>query len=230
MPEQMVPESGLVSVIIPTYNRYHYLRRAVQSVLTQTYPFIEVIVIDDCSTAPEYANLEDDLDKLRSDTNENVQLKIMKLPVNMRVKHNSKSCQGLTRNEGIAQARGEWIAFLDDDDMWIDENKLARQIQEMRKQNIFFSTTNMWNTDGTHLRYCIPPIITKEHMQHGNHVCTSTVVIHKLLLDMAGLFKDVPCEDYDCWKRVMEHSQCLYINYPSTYYELHTPKHYTIDN
>lgn len=98
----------LVSVIIPTYNVEKYIEKAIQSVLDQTYPNIEIIVVDDGST-------DHTVDVVRSFHDERI-----KLFINERNMGPSYS-----RNRGIKEAKGEWIAFLDGDDWW-DKERLEK--------------------------------------------------------------------------------------------------------
>ena len=102
--------------------------------LANTYKNVEIIVINDCSTDQRYYSGE--LEKYEKTT-------IIHLPVNMRVKHNVSSAQGMTRNHGLEIAKGEWIAFLDDDDFYL-ETKIEKQLELMKMNNILFSTTNMY--------------------------------------------------------------------------------------
>ena len=101
---------GPVSVVIPVYNRSVELRRAVRSVLTQSYAELELIVVDDASTEDIGRVLEDIRDP---------RLRLIRKPVN----------QGAAsaRNTGIEAATGRWVAFLDSDDEWLP-NKLERQL------------------------------------------------------------------------------------------------------
>ncbi len=91
------PQAPRVSVIIPTYGRPAALRRAVDSVLAQTVDDLEVVVVDDHGTPP-------------APPHEDRRVRVLRLPDNGGV--------SAARNLGIEQARGEWIAFLDDDDLW----------------------------------------------------------------------------------------------------------------
>ena len=115
------PVEGLVSVIIPSYNREKTILRAVQSVLDQTYRNIEVIVVDDCSqdkTVEMLQSIKDDrLDVIALDKN-------------------GGACRA--RNIGVSHARGEWIAFQDSDDAWMPE-KTENQIAFMKSGNYDFS-------------------------------------------------------------------------------------------
>ncbi len=101
-------EPGLVSVIIPVYNRADLLRRALESVLWQTWPSIEAIVIDDGST-------------------EDIAPSVAAAGARARLIRQPNSGVTAARNRGMAEARGEFIAFLDSDDLW-DADKVAAQV------------------------------------------------------------------------------------------------------
>ena len=107
----------MISVVIPTFNREKTIKRAVDSVLAQTYQDIEVIIVDDCST--------DDTEKIIKTYN-NPRVKYVKL------EKNSGAC--VARNTGVELARGEYIAFQDSDDFWKKE-KLEKQLQNMKDNN-----------------------------------------------------------------------------------------------
>jgi len=99
-----------VSVIIPTYNRANFLRSAIQSVLNQTFKDFEVIVVDDAST-----------DNTRQLIHEFVDDRICYIA------HNKNRGGSASRNTGIESSKGKFIAFLDDDDMWMP-TKLEKQL------------------------------------------------------------------------------------------------------
>ena len=105
---------NLVSVIIPTYNRAGLIARSAQSVLNQTYDNLELIIVDDGS----------------SDDTEDVVKKLNDSRVIYIKQTNQGACAA--RNNGIARARGELIAFQDSDDVWHDD-KLERQIKTMKE-------------------------------------------------------------------------------------------------
>ena len=108
-------ELPLISVIIPVLNNHKKCNQAVRSVLSQTYPNFELIVIDDCSSPP--ISLPDDS-----------RIKLFRNRVNEGAAH--------SRNRGVANAKGEYIAFLDSDDRWLDI-KLERQWRHLYgKQNM----------------------------------------------------------------------------------------------
>ena len=108
----------LISVIIPTFNRVDLLKNAINSVLTQTYSNIEIIVIDD--------NSNDKTESLIKNLNDN-RINYIKNKENLKAP--------LCRNIGINKSRGEFIAFLDDDDIWYP-NKLEEQIKLFDNSNV----------------------------------------------------------------------------------------------
>jgi glycosyltransferase involved in cell wall biosynthesis len=103
----------LVSVIIPTYNRAHVVGEAIDSVLAQSYAHIEIIVVDDGSTDETLGRLHSYRDKIR-------------------VAQQANAGPAAARNRGIAIARGELIAFLDSDDIWLPP-KIERQVNLMAR-------------------------------------------------------------------------------------------------
>ncbi len=130
----------LVSVIIPTYKRsVQYLSRAVNSVLNQTYPHVEIVVVDD-SPADYAGRMEifEYIKKVISGDNRIVYLQ------------NEKSVGGsLARNRGVDACTGEYVTFLDDDDEYRSE-KIEQQLSFMLKENCDMSFSNMvmYDNDG----------------------------------------------------------------------------------
>ena len=117
-----------ISVVIPTYNRAHCIMRAVESVLKQTVPPFEILVVDDGST--------DSSEKLFENAGTNV--RFIKKP---------NGGVSSARNLGITLARGSWIAFLDSDDCW-KPSKLETQIDCIRKTNAVACFTGTMTEDG----------------------------------------------------------------------------------
>jgi glycosyltransferase involved in cell wall biosynthesis len=100
-----------VSVVIPTYNRAHLIKTAINSILMQTYRDFEIIIADDCSTD----NTQQVIKDIKDD-----RVKYLRL------EKNSGSCAA--RNAGIRTAKTDWVAFLDSDDYWL-ETKLEKQVK-----------------------------------------------------------------------------------------------------
>ena len=114
----------MVSCIIPTYKRSDTLTRAIDSVLCQTYEALEVVVVDDNIPGDEYS--------------QNVKRALEKYSANPRVRYieQEKHINGaVARNVGVKEAKGEYIAFLDDDDEWLP-NKIERQVEVMEAEKV----------------------------------------------------------------------------------------------
>lgn len=112
-------DQPLVSVIIPTYKRPDRLARAIDSALNQTYRPIEVIIIDDSGLSDPSGEANKELVEGYNNAN----LVFLQHPVNQGA--------AAARNTGITHAKGEYIAFLDDDDLWLPE-KLEKQVTAMQ--------------------------------------------------------------------------------------------------
>jgi len=110
----------LVSVVIPTYNRTQQTIAAIEGVLAQTYRCVEIIVIDDGSTDGS------------GDAIQSFASKVDKGGKSIRYFHQANQGPSIARNQGIARAQGEYIAFLDSDDVWLPE-KLERQVEAMAR-------------------------------------------------------------------------------------------------
>lgn len=113
--------NGLVSIIMPSWNTGRFIGESIQSVINQTYTAWELLIVDDCSTD----NTDEVVASFKDD----------------RIKyfHNEKnSGAALTRNKAMREAQGEWIAFLDSDDLWTPD-KLKKQVAFMEKNKYVFS-------------------------------------------------------------------------------------------
>ena len=116
----------LVSVIIPFYKKRKFICETVSSILEQTYKNIEIVIIYD---DPE----KDDLNFLRKNFSENDKIRI--------IVNNRNLGAGLSRNKGIASAKGIYVGFIDADDLWSKE-KISKQITFMKKNNFQVSHTS----------------------------------------------------------------------------------------
>ena len=102
----------VVSAIITTFERVELLKRALQSVLSQSYTQLEILVVDDASSNNDASSMINDLndDRIRL------------------IKHEANKGVSAARNTGIKNARGEYVAFLDDDDIWL-QDKIEQQLE-----------------------------------------------------------------------------------------------------
>ncbi|MBE3591911.1 glycosyltransferase [Thermoanaerobacter sp. RKWS2] len=96
--------NNLVSVIVPAYNAEKYIGEAIKSVLSQTYPYFELIIVDDAST-------DSSVEVVRSFNDDRIRL----------IQHDKNRGPGAARNTAIEAAKGEWMAILDADDQWLPE-------------------------------------------------------------------------------------------------------------
>lgn len=188
------------SVIIPTFNRASLLKKAIESVLAQTYKNFELIIVDDGST--------DGTCKM-----------IASYGKNIRSFHQDNQGPACARNTGIKNAQGSFLAFLDSDDHWKKE-KLEIQIKAMREntQYLISHTQEIWYRRGELLNQ------KKKHTKHNGYIfdkclplCAvgmSTMATRKELFEKIGFFDEsLPCcEDYDFWLRASVNHPFLLIN------------------
>lgn len=192
-----------ISAVIPTYNRQGTLQRAIDSILAQTYPADEIIVVDDGS-----------MDDTRG---------LFKSPGYQTIRYIYQDNQGVScaRNTGINQARGNWIALLDSDDEWLP-NKLELQVNALisRPEFNFCHTNEIWIRHGKRVN----PMA--RHEKNGGYIfekclplCVispSSVLIKKTVFEQIGLFDEAlpACEDYDFWLRYCAKHPVLYVDKP----------------
>ncbi|MFH1091695.1 MAG: glycosyltransferase [Pseudomonadota bacterium] len=183
-------DGPLVSVVIPVHNRAGSVKKAVDSVLGQTFEDFELIVVDDGSSDGANAALSEYQDRL----------------ILIRQSHQGVSA---ARNKGIHHSRGRLIAFLDSDDYWLPE-KLAVQTAffEENPEAMICQTEEVWLRDGRRVnpgrRHRKP---SGEAFSRSLKLCLispSAVMLRSGLLSEVGLFDEsLPaCEDYDLWLRV----------------------------
>ena len=129
-------EKGLVSIITPCYNGAKYIGETIESVMNQTYPKWEMIIIDDGS----------------SDNSVSVVQKYMEKESRIRLLQQANAGSAAARNHGIREAQGQYIALLDADDIWLPDF-LRKQIHFMKKRNAVLAAFNSYlsNTSGPQL-------------------------------------------------------------------------------
>jgi glycosyltransferase involved in cell wall biosynthesis len=186
----MTTRPPLVSVIIPTHNRWPMIAQAVQSVLAQTFKAFELIIVDDGSTDGT----------ARSLNSCDSRLKLVSQP---------QAGVAAARNAGVAMSRGKYIAFLDSDDLW-SPTKLAIQVDFMERNSgvHICQTEEVWIRRGVRVnpkaRHRKP---TGDIFQPSLELCLvspSAVMMTKELFYLAGGFDESfpVCEDYDLWLRI----------------------------
>ncbi len=223
-----------VSVIIPSYNRFKYLLNAVESVRSQTYQNYEIIIVNDGSEEKDYYSYKFDKKTKVVNLSENQKQLIGFGP-------------GSIRNFGTEIAEGEFLAFLDDDDIWMPE-KLEIQLEVMFQYGLGFSSTEgyygegKFNSEKKYLLYNsekyiedikylyrntdfiknnkLPEIWDDKFSEIHNCFITSSVIVEKKLFSVLGGFRGLPrWADYDCWKGLHQLSDSIYIEKPLIYYD-----------
>jgi glycosyltransferase involved in cell wall biosynthesis len=198
----------LVSVVTATYNMAHYLGQAIQSVLAQTYANVELLIVDDGSTD----NTREVVDAFLADS---------------RVKYLTQENKGqaAAKNRGILESSGEYVAFLDADDMWAPE-KLELQIPlfaGIENLGVVYSRVACIDKNGSDLgvsngelfRGCI-----SSRLLIYNFVGFGTAVVKRECFDRLGGFDENyrMAIDYDLWLRFSTEYEFDFVDRPLLYY------------
>ena len=157
-------KKDLVSVIMPSYNASRYIGASIDSVLSQTYKNLELIITDDHSSDPETLAL------LNSYAERDKRVRIFLMPEN--------NGPGYARNNSIKEARGRYIAFCDSDDRWFPE-KLAKQVAYMQKHQccLCFSSYLICGADDEHKGIVIAPSrLSLTDLKHDNKIGCLTAI------------------------------------------------------
>ena len=207
-----------VSIIIPTFNRSHYLQMAIQSILNQTYQDFEIIIVDDGST--------DDTKKVASS-------------FGPKVIHFYQSNQGpsVARNVGLHRARGKYLALLDCDDLFLPDRleRGVKALDRMPHVGLVHGEVEVIDSEGqiipeeTNYNQKLYAKERKEGSSYlrilkGNAMFPSTILFRRECFERAGLFNPAfaPREDYDWYLRLaLSHQVYLLEGPPVTSYRLH---------
>ena len=187
--------SPLVSVIVATYNRAALLKETINSILSQTYPNIELIIVSDAST--------DNTDEIVLSYND-------KRITYLRLSKNA-GLPSKTRNKGLEIATGAYIAFCDDDDLWVP-HKLEKQMRVIHLNHSELCFTNRTYIDkysnGVSRRnISIPTKATLSRLLLSNYVTLSSVLVkHDVMKRFEGFSTREEFrigEDYELWARML---------------------------
>jgi glycosyltransferase involved in cell wall biosynthesis len=203
----------LVSVVIPTYNRLDILNDTLESVFSQSFSDFEVIVIDDGST--------ESLDPLVKQYEDRVTF--------IRLPHSG--LPSIARNCGIRNARGQYIAFLDSDDLWLNE-KLKIQVQVLSDHpEIVLVCSDAYILKPGSEEKMDKPYLNDRNEKAGfllndvinnNFIITSTCMVRLEVFQRTGGFSEDPVfrgiEDYELWLRIARQYQIQYIPLPLAVY------------
>ena len=185
------------SVVIPTYNHAHFIGRAIQSVLNQSYTNWEILVIDN--------NSIDNTEYVINSFNDN-RIKLLKI--------NNYGIIAASRNKGILNSKGDWVAFLDSDDLWYPQKlqKIVENIEINQDYHVFSVDEYMVYENSKKKKELKYGPYKKDNyykflILNGNKLSPSATVVRKdILLKKNILFNEnkefITVEDYDFWLQI----------------------------
>ncbi|MGL4548992.1 glycosyltransferase family 2 protein [Eubacterium aggregans] len=196
---QLRSKGPFISIVMPAYNAEKFIADSIQSVLKQTYQAFELIIIDDCSS-------------------DNTGLLVQSLVSKNDKMFYSRNEQNLgvaeTRNIGVSKARGDWIAFLDSDDLW-REDKLEKQVMLLKKvpsAKLLFTGSAFINETGQAYHYTsqVPARISYLELLKQNLIsCSSVLVLKKYMLKYPMQGRGIH-EDFLVWLKVLQDEAFAY--------------------
>lgn len=191
--------NDLVSIIMPSYNTGRFIKETIESVLAQSYPTWELIIVDDCST--------DDTDDVVSQYLADERIRY--------IKNDTNSGAAVSRNRALREAKGKWIAFLDSDDLW-EPDKLQKQISFMRDNGYHFSYTNYIEIDEESNANGKSVTGPKRISKHGMYnYCWMGCLTVMYDADTVGLIQIADIKknnDYAMWLKVCKKANCYLLN------------------
>lgn len=201
-----------VSVVIPTYNRSAYLAEAIASVLAQTFQDFEIVIVDDGST---------------DDT-----AQMVKALAEPRIRYLEQDHRGVSAalNIGWRAARGDFIARLDSDDLWLPTllQELVTRLEEDKTRGAAYARARGMNAQGELLTQLVGtserfPGETLKSLVYGDFVSPMAVVIRRSALDEVGGYDEslIGNEDWDVWIRIARHYGIAYVAKILALYRFH---------
>lgn len=199
----------LVSVIMPAYNCEKYVTDSIKSVLGQTYSKLEIIVIDDGS-------IDDTVNIIEEFAKKDKRIKFYKNDKNQGV--------SVTRNRGVSLSNGEWIAYLDSDDIWV-KDKIEKQLTIAKKTGVdfIFNGSSFIDEQGEPYEWIlhVPEKITYKELLKQNVISCSSVLIKKHYVEKIKMERDDIHEDFGTWLRILKNGTYAYgINEPLLVYRI----------
>lgn len=189
---------GLVSVIMPSWNTADFIGESIQSVIDQTYTNWELLIVDDCST--------DNTEEVVSSFLDN-RIKFFKNDTNVGA--------ALTRNRALREARGEWIAFLDSDDLW-KPKKLENQLGFMKDNGYVFSYHSYEKVDEKSKPLSIivfgPKVVTKKKMYHYGYPGCLTFMYNANYFGLIQIKDIKKNNDYAILLQLCKKANCYLLN------------------
>lgn len=196
--ERKLHMNDLVSVIMPSYNTGKYIAESIRSVLNQTYQNWELIIVDDCSS--------DDTDKVVASFKD-TRIQYLK---------NEQNCgAAFSRNRALRKAKGEWIAFLDSDDLW-HPKKLECQLNFMKKHNIAFSYHNFEKIDeesnSLEIYVTGPKVVTKRKIYNYDYIGCLTFMYNTSVMGLIQVKDIKKNNDYAILLKLCKIANCYLLD------------------
>lgn len=200
---------GLISIIMAAYNAEKTIGHSISSVLDQTYPNFELLVVNDCST--------DGTEKLV----ESFAAKDSRVRL---ISNEKNSGVSYTRKHGLEEAKGEWIAILDSDDAWAPE-KLEKQIalQEKTNADLLFTGSTFVDADGQPISWYLaaPAEVTYRRLLKQNILSNSSALVRKELYAKHYAVGDGMHEDFAIWLNILKEGRKAYgVDAPLLIYQI----------
>ena len=213
-------KNDLISIVIPVYNAAPYLKETIRAIEEQTYPYWEVIFVDDASTDGSLQILQEYSECAKESKQ---RIEVLTLTEN--------KGPAVARNAGVKAAKGRYLAFQDADDIW-DKDKLEKQLEFMQEKQCAFSFTGYEFADETATRngkiVYVPEEIRYEEALKNTTISTITVMFDRARLPEELLFMPEACqrEDTATWWNILKHGYVAYgLDEPLSVYRRHAGSH-----
>ena len=209
-----------ISVVISTYNCADYIESTIKSVINQKYKNIEILIVDDDST-------DETKYKINELSKSDPRIKLFFL------EHSGSPAR--TRNYGISKSSGDFIAFLDGDDIWTSDKlniQISKLIADPPSVLVYSMSVTFGEVSIFSPFYEVLPLLwkrgitRKDLISNGNSITNSTVMVRSEILKEVGGFDEDSdlkfVEDYDLWLRLGEKGKFLFIPRIHAYYRIHS--------
>lgn len=191
----------LISIVVPVYNAERFVRETMDSVLAQSYPHWELLLVEDGSSDGTVSVIERYIEE-----REETRIRLIRQPANMGA--------AMARNRGVREAKGRYIAYLDADDLWASK-KLEHQLRFMQERDIAFAFTGYEFADergvGTGKVVRVPESLTYRQALSNTTIFTTTVMFDRTKFEEELLqMPDIKSEDTALWWKVLRHGYTAY--------------------
>lgn len=189
-------EADTVSVVTPTYGRPQFLAAAIESALSQSHPPFEIIVVDDASP--------DDVEGTLAEFADPARIRYVRQERNMGA--------NAARNRGVALAKGRFVAFLDDDDVWLPK-KTELQLVALKAQRAEACLCGYQVIDGAGMQLRNCDVLQADDVKQMRMVAGfSSLLVRRDVVEALGLDESLPCaQDWDFYARLVRRRPIAYV-------------------